>query len=91
MRSASDRIRFFSEHPITRLVVGLILFLSGFAESYRSFSQDFSHLWLGAHHGIMIFGLFNMIASIPDIIEGLASGADFLERVERNRKKTSKS
>jgi hypothetical protein len=83
MGVTSQKVRRFVEHPITRLAVGLILFLSGFAEAYRSFGADLSQLQIGAHHGVMLLGLFNMIASIPDIIEGVGSGAQYLEHLEK--------
>ena len=87
MASTSQSIRLFVEHPVTRLSVGLILFSSGFAEAYRSFAQDYEHLRIGVHHGVMLFGLFNMIASIPDLIEGVATSAEYLEHLEQRRKK----
>ena len=85
MGGAIKRIRRVVEHPATRLGVGFILFGSGFIEAYQEFS-DLSHFGIGAHHGIMLFGLFNMFASIPDMIEGLSSGVEYLEHMERKRK-----
>ena len=63
----------FIEHPITKLCVGLILFFSGFVEAYHSFADDYEALRVGAHHGLMLFGFVNMLASIPDVLEGVAA------------------
>ena len=87
MGITGQNVRHFVEHPLTRLSVGLILFGSGFAEAYHSLSEDLFNFRVGAHHGIMLFGLFNMIASLPDIIEGVGSGAQYLEHVEERREK----
>jgi hypothetical protein len=76
------RIRAFVEHPATNLVLGVGLFAAGFAETYVSFSEDLSKWRLGAHHGLLVLGLFNVLASVPDLIEGLDAGGKFLERLD---------
>jgi hypothetical protein len=63
-------IRNFVEHPVTNLSVGLLLFSSGVVEAYGSLYTDFTQMNIGAHHGMMLFGVMNVLASIPDIIEG---------------------
>ena len=79
-------IRNFVEHPFTNLCVGLLLFASGFVEAYGSLYTDFREMNIGAHHGLMLFGVMNILASIPDIIEGIGSGVRYLEhRADRHR------
>lgn len=79
-------IRKFVEHPITNLSVGLVLFGSGFAEAYGSMYTDFANMNIGAHHGLMVFGFINVLASIPDLIEGVSSGVSYFEhRADRDR------
>jgi len=84
MGGTSQKLRYFTEHPATRLIVGLILFSSGSFEAYQNLS-DLSNFQLAAHHGVMIFGIFNMLASIPDMLEGLSSSAEAMERARRRR------
>jgi hypothetical protein len=80
-------IRNFVEHPVTNLCVGLLLFGSGFVEAYGTLYTDLTEMNIGAHHGLMLFGVMNVLASIPDIIEGAGSGARYLEhRADRHRK-----
>ena len=85
MGRISKGIRRCVDHPITKLSVGLVLFVTGFLEAYQAFSQDFSQFQVGAHHGIMVFGFVNMISSIPDIVEGVSSGGQYLEHLEAKR------
>ncbi len=80
MSGVSQKIRRFVNHPAMKLSMGFILFISGFFEGYQSF-LDFSNFKLGAHHGIMVFGLFNMLASMPDMLEGVGWSAESLERL----------
>ncbi len=84
MGSKSQTIRRFVDHPTTRLAVGAILFASGLGEAYGDLT-NLSEVRFGLHHGIMLLGLFNMLASLPDMIDGLSSGADYLEHREYKR------
>ena len=79
--------RRFVEHPVTRLSLGFILFVSGFSEAYLSLTEDLSEFQVGAHHGVMVFGLFNMVASIPDIIEGIGHATVFFEHAGKKQEK----
>lgn len=73
-------LRKFCESPYTKLAVGVVLLGSGTAEAYRSIEADLKAWSLGAHHGLMLFGLFNMLASIPDILEGTTTTIAHWER-----------
>jgi hypothetical protein len=72
------------------MVVGLVLFVSGCTEAFASLGDDLAHFQLRAHHGVLILGLFNMLSSLPDLIEGIERILDAREaRREwqaRNRK-----
>ena len=85
MGRISKSIRRWVDHPVTKLSMGLILFVTGFLEVYQDFSRDLSEIQLGAHHGIMVFGFVNIVTSIPDIIEGVSSGSHYLEHLETKR------
>ena len=64
---------------------GVILFVTGFAEAYQSFSSDVAHMQIGAHHGVLILGVFSMVSSVPDLIEGVGSSVEYLEHLEGTR------
>jgi hypothetical protein len=71
MRPFLNRVRKFTDHPITKLVLGLILVVSSIAEGYDTFYDDLSHFRFRAHHGLLLFGLANVLACLPDLIEGM--------------------
>ncbi|WP_337173948.1 hypothetical protein [Paludisphaera sp.] len=78
MRAVLDRVRRFTNHPATRLATGLILVVCSIAEGYDTFFDDVRHGRLRAHHGLLIFGLMNMLRSMPDFVEGLESATEAL-------------
>jgi hypothetical protein len=61
----------FVEHPTTRLVVALILILSGFIETYDTVREDVTHLRVRVGHGIIILGFVNAFSSLPAVIDGI--------------------
>ncbi len=61
----------FVEHPTTRLVVALILILSGFIETYDTVKEDVSHLRVRVGHGIIILGFVNAFSSLPAVVDGI--------------------
>lgn len=76
----TQKLRHFVEHPATNLIVGIVLFMTGFIEAYDTFYEDITEANLGAHHGMMLFGVMNILSSIPDIIEGLHKSTRYFEK-----------
>lgn len=66
-----DKLRQFIENPYTNLIVGLILFFTGLSDAWNTFHDDLSHFHIRVHHGIMIYGLFSVVKTIPDIVSSL--------------------
>ncbi|MGE3976999.1 MAG: hypothetical protein AB7F94_05365 [Nitrospira sp.] len=64
-------LRRLVEQPYVNLAVAIILFVTGLTEGWDSFQEDMAGFHLRAHHGVMIYGFFNMLKSLPDIFEGL--------------------
>jgi hypothetical protein len=58
--------------------MGLVLVVSSVAEGYDTFFDDLNHLRLRAHHGLLLFGLMNILSSLPDLIEGLETTEEVL-------------
>jgi len=58
-----------------KLFCGCLLLLTSGIEVFSSFGDGS----IGVHHGIFVFGLIQILQSIPDIQEGLA---DFEEAEE---------
>lgn len=61
----------FVENPYVNLTVALMLFVTGLTEGWDSFQEDVAGLRIRAHHGVMLYGFFNMLKPLPDIFEGL--------------------
>jgi hypothetical protein len=59
------------ESPYTNLLMGVILFICGLSEALEVLSEDLEHFSLRVHHGIMVFGLFTILKTFPDIFESL--------------------
>jgi hypothetical protein len=68
----TNLLRTFVQSPYVNLVVALILFSSGLVEGWDSLKEDIVALNLRVHHGVVLYGLFNTLKSLPDIVEGLA-------------------
>jgi hypothetical protein len=64
-------LKAFVEHPTTRLVVALILIVSGFIEAYDTFAEDVSHLRVRIGHGIILLGFINAFSSLPAVVDGI--------------------
>jgi hypothetical protein len=64
-------LRAFVDHPTTRLVVALILILSGFIETLDTVKEDVTHLKVRVGHGIILLGFVNAFSSLPAVIDGI--------------------
>ena len=64
-------MRAFVDHPVTRLVVAIILIISGFIEAYDTFAEDVSHLRVRIGHGIILLGFINAFSSLPPVVDGI--------------------
>ena len=64
-------VRSVANHPYTTLLTALILIATGAAEARETIDRDIAEANVGAHHGVLAFGLVSLVGVIPDIIEGL--------------------
>jgi hypothetical protein len=64
-------MRSFVENPYTNLIIGMILFGSGLSEAWNTLHNDIVHMNIKVHHGVMIFGIFSMLKTLPDIFLSL--------------------
>jgi hypothetical protein len=71
MKPALHKLRIFVKHPVTQMVTGLILLVSGGAEVLYDFLAAERSFALGAHHGVALFGLMQMLGSLPEIVDGI--------------------
>ena len=82
-------MRAFVDHPITRLVVAIILIVSGFIEAYDTFKDDVSHLRVRIGHGIILLGFLNAFSSLPPVVDGIERWLKLEEtKAERRRAAT---
>jgi hypothetical protein len=66
MRPLLKRI---AQNTYLNLGVGLALLASGVTESITQFTEG--GFELGAHHGMVVLGLFHTLKSLTDVFEGL--------------------
>jgi hypothetical protein len=75
----------FVDHPITRLVVGLILIVSGMIEAYDTVLDGFHRLRVRVGHGVVILGVVHVLASLPEVIDGLERWLSYIQGGESSR------
>jgi hypothetical protein len=78
-RSIARALKRFVDHPVTKLVVGLILIVSGLIEAYDTVLDDLHRLRVRVGHGVVIVGLVNVLASLPEVIDGIENWIIYLE------------
>ena len=54
----------------TSLVMGVLLIVTGVFELFEDTFKDILGFKIGAHHGIIIFGLFQALHALTTIVEG---------------------
>lgn len=69
-RTWIDGVIRFVRHPATNLVVGIALVVSGMADALDDLraGEGFD---LAVHHGVIVYGLFKMLAALADVFEGI--------------------
>ena len=75
----------FVDHPMTKLGVGLILIATGLIEAYDTVLDDFHRLRVRVGHGVVILGVVHVLASLPDVIEGIEHWLNYLEEGREGR------
>ncbi|MBV8267558.1 MAG: hypothetical protein JO252_14630 [Planctomycetaceae bacterium] len=56
-----------------------MLLLIGLSEASRTFIDDITQRHLSVGHGLIIIGLFGILDTLPQLIEGLAAGKRYLD------------
>lgn len=77
-----NRLRAFVDHPVTHLLVGLALVATGGMEIYRDVLEESHRFRVGAHHGIVILGIAQSLAALPDVVVGIERWLRAAEIVE---------
>lgn len=64
------------DNPYVNLFMGFFLFISGLLETLQTLGDDLEHLRLRGIHAILVYGIFNMLKSLPNIIKGVQPASD---------------
>ncbi len=64
------------------LISGIILLITSGYEIFESFAEPS----IGAHHGILIFGIIQILRAIPEIVHGLKELEDAKEAKKLKQK-----
>ena len=62
----------FVRNPWVELMLGIIIFSTGFMEAGDDMLADITSGELGAHHGVMLLGLAHAIKEVPVLLAGFA-------------------
>jgi hypothetical protein len=60
-----------TESPYLNLLSGIILLVTSSYEVWESFGESAGEASVGAHHGIFIFALMQILKVIPEMLHGL--------------------
>jgi hypothetical protein len=71
MKRIFGRLKAFARHPVTQLAAGIVLLVSGGYEVVQDFMTAERSLRPGVHHGVALYGLIQILGSLPEVIEGL--------------------
>ena len=82
MKGFLGKLKAFVKHPATQLITGLILLISGGYEVVLDFMTAEHSLRLGVHHGVAVFGLIQVLGSLPELVEGLDRSFRAIEKRE---------
>ena len=66
-----ERVKRFVRHPLTQLIVAIILIVTSLIEASETFVDDLYNFKLRASHGLLVVGIVQVLAAIPDLIEGV--------------------
>jgi hypothetical protein len=58
-------------NPYTSLVIGFILLLCGILESVETMFEDIIGIEIGAHHGVIIFAVAQIMLAFVHILDGI--------------------
>ena len=58
-------------NPFANIFVGLVLLITSLMEAWETLFDDIGEMNLGAHHGIMIFAVFQILKALPDLMDAL--------------------
>lgn len=64
-------LHWLTQHPVMKVLIGVILFSTGLFETWHIMHSSLDAPAIGAHHGAMAFGGFYAIKNIPDLYEGI--------------------
>ncbi|MBF0590204.1 MAG: hypothetical protein HQL53_13870 [Magnetococcales bacterium] len=66
----------FLENPWFKVVMGIVLAVSSGIEVWGDIQDEVTAI--GAHHGIFIYGLFQILSPLPDMFDGVEELNDTL-------------
>ena len=74
-----NALRRFISHPWVGLVAALAMLLAGLSEGWDTIQEDLMNTEVKTHHGVIVYGFYAVLKSIPDVFDGLET---LLEKVK---------
>jgi len=72
-------LRKVTESPIVNLVAGFILIATSGYEIWLSFGET----QVGAHHGVAVYGMLQVVKTLPHMLHGMEELEEGVESLER--------
>ena len=70
MKKKDNRFVRIIHSDYTNLIMGILLVLCGLFELFQDTVHNILGIRIGAHHGIIIFGLFQVVNALIAIVQG---------------------
>lgn len=84
MSRTSHALRTIISHPLTEMITGLILLVSGLSTAYYELADAEQTVRLGVHHGVALWGLVQVLGSLPDLIDGMEKSFTAFEKRQKS-------
>lgn len=66
-----EALRRIVGHPLTQLGVALVLVVTSVIELSQTFVDDFYASRVRATHGLLVVGIWQLLRTLPDLVEGI--------------------
>ncbi len=71
----------YVNHPVARMIVALVLIAAAGVEVVRELLAE-ERMLFGAHHGIALYGVFQLLTATAALVDNLGAGAEQVAPIE---------
>ncbi len=74
----------FSGHPVTRILIGLALFVTGADDLMEGITGNEGALSMDVYHGVILLSVQHVAHGLGDLLEGLKSSVEHLDPARKH-------